>query len=250
MFGMSPTYDQGMQPQAIGAGAVFKPWLLDFANEFDVSIPFFIVENGTYRITARAGGGSGSASGNTVTAGGGSGALAQKTLKLSAGAKLQLCVGKGGSGVSNGHGRAGSTSYVTGPGIDLYCYGGEPGTASGGAGGQANGGDLNLNGSAGGQWMNQYTPSDGAPGLGPAGGLGGKGSTAGLSSAYVAGGGAGAPGLVGLPGGTGSDARDGANLGSASVFNGAGSGGTNAYQTNPGATGNGGNGIVRIERIA
>jgi hypothetical protein len=184
----------------------------------------FTVSTASIKITVTGGGGAGGGGtgvANTAGAGGGSGATAIKWLSgLTPTGSLTVTVGTGGAGASGSAGGNGVASTVSSGSILISTitggggFGGGTGTAQGGNGGTATGGDLNFAGNAGqfeivaasngtGQlgaasmWggapqgagaggANNGLPG-GAPGAGGSGGSGGTGNTTG---------GAGAAGIV------------------------------------------------------
>lgn len=141
-------------------------------------------ETSLARIVVIGGGGSGGAARSSPGArgsGGGAGGTAIKTASLLASTSLTIVVGTGGASVSTSsgvvNGNPGTASSVTDGGdIDLIANGGgagqaaNTGTAAGGAGGTATGGDYNFAGGNGGDCAINTTGSGGgAPGLMQAG---------------------------------------------------------------------------------
>lgn len=121
---------------------------------------FIAPRDGSYRVTAIGGGGSGGRSssyGNGLRAtGGGAGGFSQKVVQLAKGDELTIIVGAGGvapAAAGARDGADGGTTTVTGPGIALTAAGGKgglhgigAGTTPGAEGGTASGGDVNVTG--------------------------------------------------------------------------------------------------------
>jgi len=80
--------------------------------------------------------------------GGGGGATSIKDrFFMTSGQQLSLTIGGGGAGGTDSDGHDGGGTYCTGPNsLDMVAGGGKKGSASGGTGGVASGGDINWNG--------------------------------------------------------------------------------------------------------
>lgn len=151
-------------------------------------------------------GGGGTAAANTSGSGGGSGGTAIKWLSgLTPGNTLTVVVGGGGAGASGAPGNAGVASAVS-SGTQVIATvtgnpggGGGTGTALGGSGGTATGGDLNLSGNSG--TFELVTASNGTGQLGAPSFWGGGGT--GGASGVNPGSAGGAPGAGGGGGGGG-----------------------------------------------
>ncbi|SFB92353.1 hypothetical protein SAMN05428997_1035 [Bosea sp. CRIB-10] len=224
------TYDAGMNPGRTRAPAV-SPWMRAPGNW-----TFVAPEDGTYTLRLRGPGGAGEHASSTETVNGGSGgAFCRKTAVLSKGQAVPITVGLGGRG--NGFGNSpvnpsGPTTATLPSGLVTAGAGANGNSAGVAPGGIAVGGDVNLDGGAG--------------GLGSTSGAGGSvaGAAGGAGASLVGGGGA-SPGdevllpTVGTAGRVGDRGVDG--------IWGAGTGGNrHGSSTNYPPTGNGGDGIALI----
>lgn len=167
-------------------------------------------------------GGGGTAAANTSGSGGGSGGTAIKWLSgLTPGNTLTVVVGSGGAGVNGAPGNAGVASAVS-SGTQVIATvtgnpggGGGTGTALGGTGGTATGGDLNLSGNSG--TFELVTASNGTGQLGAPSfwGGGGAGGASGANPGSIGG----APGAGGGGGGGGTgNTLGGAGANGAVIF--------------------------------
>ena len=200
-----------------------------FTSSGTFTTPANITTSTVFKVTVIGGGGGGGGGqiGNVTGSGGGAGGVAIKYYSgLSPNTGYTVTVGTGGSGgAAQAFGNSGGTSSFAGPGTTIIASGANGGGVStGGAGGAGINGDINLNGTSGGPFIN--------------------------AAFQWAWGGAGGPSIMGggVSGGSGINTNQCTAGGSATSI-GSGGGGGGAQSGCSSAGGNGAAGIVIIDWV-